>query len=172
MLILILLHLIIFSTTYFVCHDGIGEISAHRRSLAFYPSPPPWQHQWTVGGIFWRLDLISFAIFAHVYFTTSDNFFNNILCVPWWKQWKLSPCRRSLASHPTPPPCQHQWAAVGIFWRLDLISFAIFLMFLLHLIIVLILHFLWHDRKDENSAHRLSLASWLIWPVSVAYICY
>ena len=28
------------------------------------------------------LDLISFAIFALCYFTTSDNFFNNILCVP------------------------------------------------------------------------------------------
>ena len=28
------------------------------------------------------LDLISFAIFALCYFTTSDIFFNNILCVP------------------------------------------------------------------------------------------
>ncbi len=74
-----------------MCHDGIGEISAHRRSLAFYPSPPPCQHQWTVGGIFWRLDLISFAIFAHVYFTTSDKFFNRILFVTWWERQKLSP---------------------------------------------------------------------------------
>jgi putative exporter of polyketide antibiotics len=30
---------------------------------------------------------------------------------------------------------------------------------LLHLIIVSILYFLRHDRKDENSAHRLSLAT-------------
>ena len=86
-----LLHPIIFSTTYFVCHDGTYEISAHRRSLAFYPTPPPCQHQCTVGGIFWRLDLFSFAIFAHIYFTTSDKFSNRILFVTWWERQNLSP---------------------------------------------------------------------------------
>ena len=87
----ILIHLTIFSTTYFVCHDGTGENSAHRRSLVSRLAPRPCQYQWAAAAIFWRLDLIPFAIFAYVSFTTSDKFFNNILCVPWWDRWNLSP---------------------------------------------------------------------------------
>ena len=74
---------------------------------------------------FWRLDLISFTIFAHVSFTTSDNFLNSILSVSWWERWKLSPQTEfGLPSHPTTLP--HQWAVAGLFWRLDLISFTSF----------------------------------------------
>ena len=101
----ILLHLINFSITYFVCHDGRCENSAHRRSLASRLAPPPCQHQWAAAGIFWRLDLISFVIFAHVYFTTSDNFFNNILCAPWWDMWNLSPQKEfGILTHTTALP--------------------------------------------------------------------
>ena len=87
----LLLHLIFCSITYFLCHDGKGENSGHRLSLASCPAPPPSQHQWAAGCLFWRLDLISFTFFANVSFTTSDIFFNNILSVPSWETWKLSP---------------------------------------------------------------------------------
>ena len=99
--------------------------TAHRRSLASRPAPLPCWHQWAVAGIFWRLDKISFAIFAHVYFTTSDNFLNNILCVLWWDRQKLSPQKEfGILPHTTALPTS--MGTAGIFWRLDLISFAIF----------------------------------------------
>ena len=70
---------------------GNGKISAHRLNLASFPAPPPGQHQWAVACLFWRLDFISFTIFANVSFTTSYNLFNNILSVLWQERWTLSP---------------------------------------------------------------------------------
>ena len=87
----LLLHLIFFSITYFLFYDGKGDNSVHRLSLASLPTPPPCQHQWAAAWLFWRLDIISFIFFAHVSFTTSGNFFNHILSVPWWEMWQLSP---------------------------------------------------------------------------------
>ena len=156
-----------------MCHDGIGKNSAHRRSLAFYPTPPPCQHQCAAAGIFWRLDLISFAIFAHVYFTTSDKFFNRILFVTWWERQKLIPqtvfslqtCTTALLT---------SMVSIMLILKVRFDFLCLFRSCLLYYIwlFFLILYFLWHDGKDENSAHRLSLVSWLTSPVSVAYICY
>ena len=107
----------VFSFKLLWSQHGTGKNSAHRLSLASRPAPPPCQHQWAVACIFWRLDLNSFTFFANVSFTTSDIFsITYFLCHD--GKGENSANRLSLASRPAPPPCQHQWAAAGLFWRL------------------------------------------------------
>jgi hypothetical protein len=149
-----------FSVTYFLCHDGKGDNSVHRLSLASHPAPSPCQHQWAAACLFWRIDLIFFTFFAHVSLNISDILFNYVLSVPWWEMWKRSPQTEFSLLPPPPPPCQHQWAVACLFWRLDLISFT----FSAHVSFTMsisfsIMYFLCHDGKGQNSAHRLSLAS-------------
>ena len=120
----LLLHLIIFSIKHFLCHDGKGENSAHRLSLASRPSPPPCQHQWAAACLFWRLDLNSFTFFANV-FLLHRIFFNYILSVPWWERWTLSPQKECGLPLPS-QPCQYWEAAAGMFWGWVVSSFTFF----------------------------------------------
>ncbi len=91
--------------------------------LPLHPTPLP--TLMAVAGIFWRLDLNSFTIFAHDSFNSSAVLFNYILSVLWWERWKRIP--QAEFGHPLlSQPCQHQWAAAGVFWRLYLISYNFF----------------------------------------------
>jgi hypothetical protein len=125
----------VFFNSILLCHDGNCESSAHKLSLAFCAAPLHCQHQWAAACLFWRKDLYSFTFFTHVSLTTSDIFsVSYFLCH--YGKGDNSVHRLSLASQPTPPPFQHQRAAACLFWRLDLISFTFFTLFLLLYLVV------------------------------------
>ena len=114
-----------------------------------------WPTSMGSGMFIWRLDINSFTFYANVSFTTSDIFFNNILSVPWWERWKLSPW----TDFGLPPPSQHQWAAACLFWGLYLNSFTFLLKFLLlHLIF-----FQWHTFCAMMGKVKTQPTNWA-WP--------
>ncbi len=136
-----------------------GQNSAHRLSFASRPTPPPCQQQEAAADTSLWCVLVSFP------FITNDlllhlNFFLS------HQQWsshvngRNSAHRLSIASRPTPPPCQQQEAAAGPSLRCVLVFFQFFTnLFIAHLKFFLI-HQQWSSHENgRNSAHRLSFAS-------------
>jgi hypothetical protein len=57
------------------------------------------------GGYILKIRFKFLHVFGNLSFTTSDNFFNNILSVPSWETWKLSPWTEfGLPPHTTTMP--------------------------------------------------------------------
>ena len=110
----ILLHLIIFSIGYFVCHVGTGEISAHRRSLAL----PHTTALLTSMGSGMFILKVRFNFLCH--FCSCSFYYIQLLfwlctSLTWRERWKLRP--QTEFGHPLPSqPCHYWEAAAGLSW--------------------------------------------------------
>jgi hypothetical protein len=124
--------------------------------VASCPAPPLCQHQWAVAGLFWRLDLISFTIFAHVSLLHLIIFsISYFLCHD--GKGEHSAHRLSLASrsHCSLANINGQRK---VFLRVRFDFLHLFCScFLLHLLFILIKYSLFRHGNGGNSVHRLSL---------------
>jgi hypothetical protein len=150
----LLLHLVIFSIAYFLCHDGKGDNSAHRLSLASRHATSMGSDRFILKVRFKFLHIFGSCFFYYIW----DSFQLCTFCAMMGKvktqptDWVWPPA--PIAALPTLRGSGRYVLRVSCLFLHHFCS-----CLLLHLIFILIKYSLFWHGNGENSAHRLSLVT-------------